>query len=519
MSEMPRTGADALVQTLAESGIDTCFANPGTTETHLVGALDRSSGIRPILGLFEGVCTGAADGYARIARKPASTLLHLGPGLANGLCHLHNARKAHSPVINLIGNHPRSHLQYDAPLSSDIAGLAEPVSGFVRQVAAPEEIAQDGADAVAAAWGPPGQIASLIIPADCSWSAGPPPAKPAGRTPPKPAMDNDVRRVSELCAKGAMTALLIGAEGLTDSGLEHAGKIAAKTGVRLLAYTFEPLMQRGAGRVLIERIPYFPEDAAKALSGLEHMVLCGAKEPVSFFSYPTGGGTLVPDGCALETLVPVGGDVITSLAALADHLGATAQGPVQASNLPDMPSGALTAESVSAMIARAIPENSIVVDEGITVGFPAFTLSAGAAPHDWLFITGGGIGWALPVCVGAAVAAPERKVLCLHGDGGAMYTIQALWTMARERLDVTTVIFSNKGYLILDIELQRHGLGPAGANAHRMMDMDDPRIDFVQMAQAQGVDAHRVQDCAGLARALADCLARPGPHLIEAMMA
>lgn len=511
-------GAEALIETLADSGIEVCFANPGTTETHLVGAIDRTNRLRPVLGLFEGVCTGAADGYARIAGKPASTLLHLGPGLANGLCHLHNGRKAHSPVINLIGNHPRSHLIYDAPLTSDIAGLAEPVSGWVRQVSRPEDIAEDGAEAVAAAWGPPGQVSSLIIPADCSWGDGVEPFAPAAKLEPPPASSDAVSTIAALTKNGSRTALLIGAEGLTDPGLQAAGRIAAKTGVRLIAYTFEPLMQRGAGRTLIERIPYFPEDAASHLNGLEHIVLCGSKEPVSFFSYPTGGGSLVPKGCALETLVPLGGDVISSLEALADEVGAGDDGPTQPLALPDAPSGPLTADSVSAVIARNLREDTIVIDEGITVGFPAFAQTTGAAPHDWLFITGGGIGWAMPVAVGAAIAAPDRKVLCLQGDGGAMYTIQALWTMARERLDITTVVFSNRGYLILDIELQRHGLSPAGANAHRMMDMDDPRIDFVALAQAQGVDAHRVNDCKGLEDVLNLCSKEPGPHFIEAMM-
>lgn len=511
-------GAEALIKTLVDSGVDTCFANPGTTETHLVGAIDRTDRMRPVLGLFEGVCTGAADGYARLSGKPAATLLHLGPGLANGLCHLHNGRKAHSPIINLIGNHPRSHLKYDAPLSSDIVGLAEPVSGWVRQVASPQDIARDGAEAIVAAWGPAGQVASLIIPADCSWADGVEPQLAIRLTNTHLAIDNEIERIAELCRKGATTALLVGAEGLTEPGLKAAGRIAQKTGVRLIAYTFEPRMQRGAGRVLIERIPYFPEDAAEALDGLQHMVLCGAKEPVSFFSYPTGGGTLVPEGCHLDTLAPVGGDVISCLEALADELDAKQNMPSQILSLPNMPSGALTAETASAVIANAIPEDAVVVDEGITVGFPAFSLSAGAAPHDWLFITGGGIGWAMPVAVGAAVAAPHKKILCLQGDGGAMYTIQALWTMARERLDVTTVVFSNRGYLILDIELERHGLGPAGTNAHRMMDMDDPRIDFVKMADAQGVDAHRVEDCEQLSAALQDCLKQPGPHFIEAMM-
>ena len=512
-------GAEALIQTLVDSGIEVCFANPGTTETHLVGAIDRTNRVRPILGLFEGVCTGAADGYARLSGKPASTLLHLGPGLANGLCHLHNGRKAHSPVVNLIGNHPRSHLIYDAPLSSDIAGLAEPVSGWVRQVSRPGDIAEDGAEAVAAAWGPPGQVSSLIIPADCCWADDAEPATVFTRPQPLPASETAIAATAALTKQGGKTALLIGAEGLTEPGLRAAGRIAAKTGVRLIAYTFEPLMQRGAGRVAIERIPYFPEDAARHLAGLEHMILCGSKEPVSFFSYPSGGGSLVPGGCNLTALVPLGGDVITSLNALAAELGAKTDGPVQPMAPPDRPGGPLTPEATSAAIARAIPENAVVVDEGITVGFPAFTLSAGAAPHDWLFITGGGIGWAMPVAVGAAVAAPDRKVLCLQGDGGAMYTIQALWTMARERLDVTTVVFSNRGYLILDIELQRHGLGPAGANARRMMDMDGPRIDFVKLADAQGVDSHRVNDCNSLSDVLANCLEQPGPHFIEAIMA
>lgn len=512
-------GADALIQTLFDSGVDTCFANPGTTETHLVGAIDRTNRMRPILGLFEGVCTGAADGYARLAGKPAATLLHLGPGLANGLCHLHNARKAHSPVINLIGNHPRSHLKYDAPLSSDIAGLAEPVSGWVRQVASPQDIAKDGAEAVVASWGPPGQVASLIIPADCSWTDGVEPHMAIRLQNPHPAADADVERIASFCRKGASTALLLGAEGLTEAGLEAAGRIAEKTGVRLIAYTFEPRMQRGAGRVPVERIPYFPEDAAEALKGLKHMVLCGSKEPVSFFSYPTGGGTLVPEGCELDSLTPVGGDVIADLQVLAHALGASQDAPTQPLSLPNPPEGVLTAETASAVIANCIPEDAVVVDEGITVGFPAFSLSAGAAPHDWLFITGGGIGWAMPVAVGAAVAAPDKKILCLSGDGGAMYTIQALWTMAREKLDVTTVIFSNRGYLILDIELERHGLGPAGANAHRLMDMDEPHIDFIKMATAQGVDAHRVEDCSRFSDVLKDCLQQPGPHLIEVMMA
>lgn len=513
------TGADALIQALVDSGVDICFANPGTTETHLVGAIDRTNRMRPILGLFEGVCTGAADGYARLAKKPAATLLHLGPGLANGLCHLHNGRKAHSSIVNLIGNHPRSHLKYDAPLTSDIAGLAAPVSSWVRQVAKPEDIAQDGADAVAASWGPPGQVSSLIIPADCSWADDMPTATAHERPIPKPAMDKAVSDVASLCAEGATTALLIGADGLTETGLNAAGKIAEKTGVRLIAYTFEPVMQRGAGRIPVERIPYFPEDAEEALRGLKHMVLCGSKEPVSFFSYPTGGGTLVPDGCVLSALVPVGGDVVSSLEALADQLGAKTPGQVQPLALPEMPNGAITAEAASAVIARAIPEQAVLVDEGITVGFPAYAQSAGAAPHDWLFITGGGIGWAMPVAIGAAIAAPDKKILCIQGDGGAMYTIQALWTMARERLDITTVIFSNRGYLILDIELQRHGLGPAGANAHRLMDMDEPRIDFVKMASAQGVDAHRVEDCSRFADVLGNCLKQPGPHFIEVMMA
>lgn len=512
-------GAEALIQTLADSGIEVCFANPGTTETHLVGAIDGTNRIRPVLGLFEGVCTGAADGYARITGKPASTLMHLGPGLANGLCHLHNGRKAHSPVVNLIGNHPRSHLIYDAPLTSDIVGLAEPVSGWVRQVSRPEDIAEDGAEAVAASLGPPGQISSLIIPADCSWGDGIEPFAPIQRLERHPAASAAVSDIAALTKKGNKIALLIGAEGLTDPGLKAAGRIAAKTGVRLIAYTFEPLMQRGAGRVPVERIPYFPEDAAEHLAGLEHIVLCGSKVPVSFFSYPTGGGSLVPKGCALETLVPLGGDVITSLEALADELDAKTSGVIQALALPPPPDGPLTAEAASITIARAIPEQAIVVDEGITVGFPAYAHSASAARHDWLFITGGGIGWAMPVAVGAAVAAPDRKVLCLQGDGGAMYTIQALWTMARERLDVTTVVFSNRGYLILDIELQRHGLGPAGANARRMMDMDDPSIDFVKLAEAQGVDSHRVNDCRGLEDVLKNCLKEPGPHFIEAMMA
>ncbi|UCG79840.1 MAG: hypothetical protein JSV60_07615, partial [Desulfobacterales bacterium] len=162
-------GAQSLSRTLVNGGVHTSFVNPGTTEIHLVKALADEAGMRTILCLFEGVCTGAADGYARMTDSPAATILHLGPGLANGIANLHNARRANSPVINIVGDHATYHRQYDAPLTSDIMSLARPVSGWLRTSTKAENLAEDGAAAIQASMEPPGQVATLIVPADCAW--------------------------------------------------------------------------------------------------------------------------------------------------------------------------------------------------------------------------------------------------------------------------------------------------------------------------------------------------------------
>lgn len=512
-------GAESLVETLVGCGVEVCFANPGTSEMHFVAALDRVPGMRPVLALFEGVVTGAADGYGRMAGKPAATLLHLGPGLANGLANLHNARRAATPIVNIVGDHATYHAQYDAPLASDIMGFARPVSGWVHSSPSARTVAADAARAVQAAMEPPGQIATLILPANSAWEEAEGPAAPLA--PMKPAQVSSARidEIAKALGEGKKSAILIRGAALQPHGLEAAGRIAAKTGARLLCDTFAPRIARGAGVVAVERIPYFAEQIVDFLKDLEHLVLVGSKPPVSFFAYPGKPSWCVPEGCKIHTLAHPHEDGVGAMDALAEAVRAGKEVAHRAEfKLPGLPSGNLDAFSAAQAIAQLMPENAIVSDESATSGLSVGMFTATAHPHDHLALTGGSIGQGLPVATGAAIACPNRKVICLHGDGGAMYTVQSLWTQAREKLDVTNVIFSNRSYAILKIELMRVGAGNPGPRALSMFDIGDPKLGWVQLAQGMGVEATRAETAEEFASQFGDAMKHKGPRLIEVVL-
>src|SRR5260370_405571 len=406
-------GAESLVRTLVKGGVDVCFANPGSSEMHFVGALDRVEGMRCVVGLFEGVVTGAADGYFRMKGTPASTLLHLGPGLANGLANLHNAKKANSGIVNIVGQHAVYHIGFNAPLTSDIEGLARPMSAWVRTSPDAKSVSKDGAAAIAAAKSAPPQIATLILPADTAWNEADGIAQVPVESQRASYSSQAVDNAAKVLRGGAQTLLLLTGSALTEQGLALAAQIAGKTGCKGIALTYASI----------------------------------------------------------------------------------AQG-----------------------IAMAIPENAIVVDESITTGRGFFPPTAAAHPHDWLQNMGGSIGFSTPVATGAAVACPDRKVICMVGDGSAMYTLQSLWTQAREGLNVVTIVFANRIYQILRGEFDGVGAGEPGQRALDMLRIDRPTIDFVALAKGMGVPGRAVANVDDFVKALAEAVAEPGPRLIEVQM-
>jgi acetolactate synthase-1/2/3 large subunit len=506
-------GATALLQTLVGADVDVCFTNPGTSEMHFVAALDAVPQMRAYLGLFEGVVTGAADGYARMADRPAATLLHLGPGLGNGLANLHNARRARTPVVNIVGDHATHHAQYDAPLQSDIEGLARNVSGWYRMSMRVADVASDAADCVAAARA--GQVATLVLPADVSWDEGASPVA-ARPLPARSTVSADaVSAVAKALRSGEPAALLVGGAACRADALRAASAVSVASGAKLLCETFPARLERGAGLPPVERLGYLAEFAEMQLAGVRHLVLVDAKAPVSFFAYPGKPSDLVPAGCEVHVLAAHGDDVAGALAALLDELG-SADPVLQASLRPERPTGALTGETVALALGALLPEGAIVSDEANTSGLWAAGATAGAAPHDWLTLTGGAIGQGLPVATGAAVACPDRPVVSLEADGSAMYTLQSLWTQAREGLDVTTVILNNRSYAILNMELQR--VGATGTRAADLFDLSRPNLDFVALAQGMGVPASRAETAEELTAQLERAFAEPGPHLVEAVL-
>jgi acetolactate synthase-1/2/3 large subunit len=509
-------GAQALIRTLVGAGVDVCFANPGTSEMHFVAALDDVPEMRGVLTLFEGVATGAADGYARMAGHSAATLLHLGPGLGNGLANLHNARRGRTALVNVVGDHARSHKRLDAPLESDIDALAGTVSGWVRRSLSPADVAADAADAVAAAAS--GQIATLILPADVSWEDG---AAVADPVPPRPAplvASRVVEDVAAVLASGQPAVLFLGGDAMGEEGLLAAGQVAAGTGARLLSETFPPRAARGAGLPDVTRLPYPPEMAIAALEGTAHLVLVGATSPVHFFGYPGVPGTPVPDGCTVHVLSQPGEDGVAALRSLADLAAPDAKPDLLEASRPELPAGELTPRLMAAVIGALLPEDAIVVDEALTSGVGLMELTSGAPRHDWLALTGGAIGDGLPMALGAAVACPDRPVIGIQADGSAMYTISALWTYAREQLDITTVLCDNGSYAILEHELSRVGAEGDGDRAAKLLDLGGPNLDFVALATGMGVPASRATTAEELADQLRRALAERGPHLIVAVL-
>src|SRR3984885_3514774 len=486
-------GAESLVRTLVAGGVDVCFANPGTSEMHFVAALDRVEGMRCVLGLFEGVVTGAADGYFRMKGTPASTLLHLGPGLANGLANLHNAKKANSGIVNIVGQHAVYHIGFNAPLTSDIEGLARPMSAWVRTSPDAKSVASDGAAAIAAAKSSPPQIATLILPADTAWNEA----------------DDGAARI--LRDDPAHTLVLMTGSALTAEALALAEQIAGKTGCKVMGQTYHPRMARGQGRFSIDRIPYVIEQALPILKNFKHIVLVEANDPVAFFAYPNKPSMLKADGAEVHRMTSWGENSVAALDALASAVGAKPS-DVKPQKLMELtkPTGALTHASIAQAIAMAIPDNAIIVDESITTGRGFFPPTAAAKPHDWLQNMGGSIGFSTPVATGAAVACPDRKVICMVGDGSSMYTIQSLWTQARERLNILTVVFANRIYQILRGEFDGVGAGAPGQRAMDMLKIDRPTIDFVALAKGMGIEARAVTSAEELNKALADYVPAQG---------
>ena len=517
-------GARALITTLVDGGVDVCFANPGTSEMHFVAALDAVPQMRGVLTLFEGVATGAADGYARIAGRPAAVLLHLGPGLGNGLANLHNAKRARVPVVVVVGDHATYHKRYDAPLESDIDALAHSVSGWVRRSGAAQDVGADTVEAITAATASPGRVATLILPAEVSWTDGAEPGRVQPTATTQAARpEQAVGAVAKILRSGEPALLFLGHDATGEAGLVAASRIAAASGARLLCETFPTRLTRGAGLPAVDRLGYFAEAAEAQLDGVKHLILAGARSPVSFFAYPGRPSDLVPAGCEVHLLAEPG-QATAALSALADDIASDSAPVLAPPSRPSLPTGALTGHSIADAVGALLPERAIVVDESNTAGLTLPAATAGAPRHDWLTLTGGSIGYGLPNAVGAAIAAPDRPVLCLQADGSAMYTLAALWTMAREELNVTTVIYNNGAYDILRLELQRVGAtvagmdGAPGPRAEAMLDLDPPRMDFVALATGMGVPARRATTAEGFSAALADALAAPGPHLIDALI-
>jgi acetolactate synthase-1/2/3 large subunit len=510
-------GAESLIRTLVAGGVDTCFTNPGTSEMHIVAALDRVTEMRCILGLFEGVATGAADGYARMMGKPACTLLHLGPGLANGTANLHNANKGHVPLINLVGQHPATHLRYDAPLTSDIEAIARPYSSWLRTAGAASELGRDAADAIVGAGNDPGQIATLIVPTDAAWSDGGAVApRPSLPSPPRPTSET-IDRAAQMLRAGIPTALLLTGRALYGDGLKAAGRISAATGAKLLAPYPVARVERGAGKVPVQRLPYVPDQARDVLKEFRQLILVGTSPPVSYFGYPGKRSLLSSPECSTHVLASLSEDRAGALQALATALSLNEASELltQEADRPAAPSGEITLPGLATAVAALLPENAIVVDEAMTSGRGMMAASRGIAPHDWLGNTGGAIGIALPLAVGAAVASPDRRVLCMSADGSSMYTVQALWTMARESLNVTTVVFANRAYAVLQWEYSGLGVGAPGPRATDLFTIGRPDIDWVMMAKSMGIPATRAASLDSFGDLLRSSFATEGPALIE----
>jgi acetolactate synthase-1/2/3 large subunit len=509
-------GAESLIRTLVAADVKVCFSNPGTSEIHIVAALDHMPEMRCVLGLFEGVVTGAADGYARMAEKPACTLLHLGPGLGNGLANLHNAYRAQVPLVNLVGQHATDHVHYDTPLTSDIESIARPYSKWLRTSRSSADVGRDAAEAVTAARLAPGQIATLIIPADTAWSEGGQIGSITASQKPAPPESSSIDRAAAMLRSGIRTGILMAGDALYGNGLRTAGRIAGATGATLLAPYPITRLQRGAGIPRVDRVQYVLEQGIEQFKEFRQLILVGARAPVSYFAYPGKNSQFTSPDCQIHNLAIAGQDYVGALCALADVLSIRDETvPTAIEARPPLPSGEITLQGIAAAVGALVPENSIVVDESMTSGRGLMAATKGAPPHDWLGNTGGSIGIAMPLSVGAAVARPEHRVLCLTADGSGMYTPQALWTMAREGLNVTVVVFANRDYAVLKREFSYLGIGSPGTRAREMFEIGRPDLDWVQLAKGMGVPGCRVSSLDDFGKALRAGFDGEGPTLIE----
>jgi acetolactate synthase I/II/III large subunit len=511
-------GAETLVQTLLASGVRVCFANPGTSEMHFVAALDRHPELRCILCLFEGGVSGAADGYYRMTGEVAATLLHLAPGFGNAFANLHNARKAQSGVLNIMGDHADYHLRFEAPLKGDTVGVSQAISHWTRVCSEAGKVASDAAEAVQAARGKGGQIATLILPANTAWEAATGPAVAAAAPALRRPSPAEIAAAARALRQPGAVLMIDGPALYSDLGL-LAKRLTKACGARLMQPFFVSRFRRGAGVVKIERMAYRIEDNQKLLAGASALVLCGTARPAGFFAYPGLPSTPDDPDTRLIELCSREMDIEWTLQALAGELGEAelTEADFVPLDRPAVAEGAVTMAKIGDSIAALMPEDTVLVDEGITASAhlaPALRRGPG---HDVLTITGGSIGFGLPNAVGAAVACPDRKVVVLEGDGSGMYTLQSLWTMAREGLDVTTVIFANRGYQILREELAAMGVNEVGRNAARMFDVEGPALDWVALSQGHGVQAVRVSDMAGFNAAFAGAMGQKGPRLIEVL--
>ena len=515
-------GADRLCDILLANDIDVCFANPGTSEMHFVAALDKKPKMRCVLGLFEGVVTGAADGYGRMKGHPAATLLHTGPGLANGLANLHNARRAHTPMINIVGDHAAYHLRYDAPLTSDIESLAAPMSHWVGRVKSPEDVGPGLEAAYGAACRTPG-VATLILPADSAWGEVAPALIHPVILPRIPKVKVETLRTAAQAIRNApgRVGLLLGGAGLRGEALDMAGRIAAVMDIKLFSTVLLSRTERGRGRVAVTRIPYPIDLALDMLKDLDTLILIGEREPVAFFGYPGKPSRLLPDACNIIPLAGIEEDIPHALALLADELSVRKTQPLKfkpAYVLDRLPSGPLNEDAIAVIVARMLPEHAIICDEALTSARRLFSLSEFSAPHDYLMNTGGSIGIGIPLATGAAIACPDRKVIALQADGSGMYTVQGLWTQAREHLDIVTIILNNSAYAILQGEMTHVGVTSYGGNAEKMMRLDQPDLDWVALAKGMGVEGARAASCEDFIKLLTSALSHHGPFLIEAMI-
>ncbi len=508
-------GAESLVRTLLACGIDTCFANPGTSEMHFVAALDTVKGMNCVLGLAETVVTGCADGYARMAGRPAATLLHCGPGLANGLANMHNAKRAFSPMVNIVGDHAIAHRPYDTPLTSDVEAIARPFSHWVRTSMSAPSVGADAAAAVQAALTPPGQIATLVLPADASWSAGGQVGTPLVVPQRQPTSPDNIKAIARVLRTRQPALLLILGEGLTEAGLQAAQRVAHMTGATLRTPTHVARLPRGAGRLPIDRLPYGINQALELLKPFQHIILVGAKPPAPFFAYPERPNSLAAPGTQFHVLARPEQDLVGALRDLADELGAPESVPIaQSTRQPQLMSGRFEAEKFASTLGVLLPDNCIVAEDAVTSGRPLFEYTHNAAPHDWLQLTGGAIGHGFACATGAAIASPDRQVVCLQADGAGMYCLQALWTQARHKLNVVNVVFANSVYKILQGELVAVGATP-GPVSSDLFDLGRPTLDWVKLAQGMGVESCSVDTLEQFADVFKSACDKPGPFLIE----